>query len=764
MGTDPFGNPATAAVGVHSLQVAAVLVGCLLALGCESGESGNNKKREDPSREQKLDQPVLPEAPWFELPADWAEQHPTLSPNARPEIHWMALAERQIPHDPADSAGRVWLEAVTPTSGPASDRHSGNSGETPSLPAASHQRFELVFEVGEPGIADGGSLFVLPDPFWYWSEAQTGDPAAPGYTTAVLREPAGVDGKPARLVATELPGAFRIAGRALAAGEKIAIVYGAGPAGATVDRYAERGAEIRIGLDADGDGRRAWLPESVVVDITAREGALLIAFAPAEVAPGERFELNLALVDAVGNRARWPAAALDASGRSRAEFSIESLPAATLVPSAGLGVQTSVAPADSPHHAALVVPGIPAAPAASGAPAAPIAAAIEGVLRLRVRGRGPLAAFEAELPPIVVRRAPTHLVWADLHGHTRYSDGSGAPDDYFRYARDVARLEVIALTDHDHWGLSPLDENPARQAEIVALAKTYHEPGRFVTLPGYEWTSWLHGHRHVLAFDDELPMFSALDPASDRPDELWAALRGRPVLTFAHHSAGAPIATDWNFAPDPELEPVTEIVSVHGSSEAADAPAPIDEAIEGNFVRDVLLHGARLGFIGSGDSHDGHPGLAEISAGQGGLAGIFTAGLDRAHLLSALKRRHTFATNGIRPWLEVSIDGVAMGGTLVTTASPDPLLRIRYEATAPIESVELIRSSHRAKVELPPPPVQSLDLERRIPALHAGEFHYVRIVQTDGGVAWSSPIFADPSPAAAATTTTTTKKLKRSPE
>ena len=502
----------------------------------------------------------------------------------------------------------------------------------------------------------------------------------------------------------------------------------------------------------------------MVVDITAREGALLIAFAPAEVAPGERFELNLALVDAVGNRARWPAAALDASGRSRAEFSIESLPAATLVPSAGLGVQTSVAPADSPHHAALVVPGIPAAPAASGAPAAPIAAAIEGVLRLRVRGRGPLAAFEAELPPIVVRRAPTHLVWADLHGHTRYSDGSGAPDDYFRYARDVARLDVIALTDHDHWGLSPLDENPARQAEIVALAKTYHEPGRFVTLPGYEWTSWLHGHRHVLAFDDELPMFSALDPASDRPDELWAALRGRPVLTFAHHSAGAPIATDWNFAPDPELEPVTEIVSVHGSSEAADAPAPIDEAIEGNFVRDVLLHGARLGFIGSGDSHDGHPGLAEISAGQGGLAGIFTAGLDRAHLLSALKRRHTFATNGIRPWLEVSIDGVAMGGTLVTTASPDPLLRIRYEATAPIESVELIRSSHRAKVELPPPPVQSLDLERRIPALHAGEFHYVRIVQTDGGVAWSSPIFADPSPAAAATTTTTTKKLKRSPE
>ena len=35
---------------------------------------------------------------------------------------------------------------------------------------------------------------------------------------------------------------------------------------------------------------------------------------------------------------------------------------------------------------------------------------------------------------------PTRLYWADLHGHTRHSDGTGTPYDYFRYARDVARL------------------------------------------------------------------------------------------------------------------------------------------------------------------------------------------------------------------------------------------------------------------------------------------------------------------------------------
>jgi hypothetical protein len=79
----------------------------------------------------------------------------------------------------------------------------------------------------------------------------------------------------------------------------------------------------------------------------------------------------------------------------------------------------------------------------------------------------------------------------------------------------------------------------------------------------------------VLFFEDQAELFDSTDPDYDTPDKLWAALRGREVLTVAHHSAGGPIATNWNYLPDPELEPVTEIVSVHGSSEALDSPAVI---------------------------------------------------------------------------------------------------------------------------------------------------------------------------------------------
>ena len=672
--------------------------------------------------------PLLPEAPWFELPADWAEQHPTLSPNARPEVHWRQLAERQLRNDPADSAGRAWLESVTAIG---LDPLARSGAEArPQIPASSRQRFTIGFEVGAPGIVEGGSIFVLPDPFWFWSGAQASQPAAPGYTTlrvgASPRPSAGAAvatasseaALPVRFVPTELPGAFRVEGRALSGGERVEIVYGAGPAGAIVDRYAERGSELRIGLDANGDGQRAWLPDRLLVDVLPNEPAELLAFAPAELDPGEPFEIQLALVDAAGNRADWPEAVV-AAGETRARFEVRSLPIATVEPASGIGERDSLAAEDTPHRLRLVAP------------------AAEGTLRLEVRGLGALARFRTDLPPIVVRRSTTRLYWADLHGHTRFSDGTGTPDDYFRYARDVARLDAIALTDHDHWGLDPLDERPERQAEILALARAYHAPNRFVTLPGYEWTSWLHGHRHVLSFDDTLEIASSLDSETDSPDELWAFLRGKPVLTFAHHSAGEPVATNWHFAPDPELEPVTEIASVHGMSEAADAPSPVAGGFEGQFVRDVLRHGARLGFIGSGDSHDGHPGLAQIAAGQGGLAGLVARGLDRASLHAALKARRTFATNGIRAWLDVSLDGVPMGG-LLAPGEGEHALRIRFEATAPIERIDLVRSGRVAALDPPDPGVLSLDLDRRIPRLRPGEFHYVRIVQVDGGVAWSS--------------------------
>jgi hypothetical protein len=346
--------------------------------------------------------------------------------------------------------------------------------------------------------------------------------------------------------------------------------------------------------------------------------------------------------------------------------------------------------------------------------------------------------------PLLVEVDAPRLLWGDLHGHSNLSDGSGAPDAYYAYARDVAGVDVAALTDHDHFGAEPqLDEAPGPWSQIRAAAAHFHVPRRFVALFGLEWTSWLHGHRHVLYFADEGPVLSSLDARFDTPPELWAALRGQPVLTVPHHPAGGPTALNWAFAPDPELEPLVEIVSAAGSSESADGPRPVRDWVAGHFVRDALDGGDRLGFLGSGDTHDGHPGCPgpdERPKQRCGLVGIYAEERTRESVLAALRARRCFASNGPRVFLDVRLGGAPMGATV---APADALpLAVRVVAPRPIQGIEVVRSGAIAET-IDGMGLREQRVERRLAGLRSGEYVYVRLRLGDDRAAWSSPFFVE---------------------
>jgi hypothetical protein len=263
-----------------------------------------------------------------------------------------------------------------------------------------------------------------------------------------------------------------------------------------------------------------------------------------------------------------------------------------------------------------------------------------------------------------------------------------------------------------------------------------------VTLLGYEWTSWIHGHRHVLYFRDQGRVMDSVEPGYESPRQLWAALAGEPALTFAHHSAGGPIATNWTIPPDPVLEPVTEIVSVHGSSEAPDTPGIIYDAVPGNSVRDALARGYRLGFVGSGDSHDGHPGLAGLASPSAGLAAILAESATREAVLEALRARRVYATNGPRILLRASLGGRPMGAVFdAPGAGAAETFAVRVTADAPLERVDIVRAGQVVE-QIACDGLEDFRFSRQLERLRAGEYLYVRAVQKNGGAAWSSPFFA----------------------
>jgi hypothetical protein len=578
--------------------------------------------------------------------------------DARTEKVERLLRSRARPASPADGQGRAWLARPL--------------GPQPRVRASEKGRWSIVYEAGETGIEVGGAIRLLIPPFLGWTPPQLTDPQALGYVTVASRAP----GVGLRVDQPE-PFVIRvgIADRELRHGERIRFRYGAGTARARADSSAERDSRFWISVDGDGDGTGHVLPDSPAIDIEPGPPRRLHVVWPTTARPDEAVQLHVSVLDANGN------AGIPWSGEV-----------------ALAGLARSV---EGPRAIAFTA-------AQRGTRSAELRVSEPGIYRVVATAADGLV---GESNPLVVAVAGERVLWADLHGHSNLSDGTGLPEDFFRYARDVAGLDAAALTDHDHHGAPRyLDQNEDVWESIRTVVRRFRAPGRFVSLLGYEWTSWLHGHRHVLYFGDDGLVKGALDPRSDAPPKLWAALRGDTALTIAHHPAGGPMATNWAIAPDPDFELLVEVASTHGSSEARETPRRVTRTVEGSFVRDALDRGYRLGFVGSSDSHDGHPGCVQEPGRRScGLAAILSRTATREAILEALRARRTYATSGPRILLRVALDGEPMGS--VVGAAPSRTLAVEVVAPVP---------------------------------LAPGEYVYVRAVQEDDGAAWSSPFFVDP--------------------
>jgi hypothetical protein len=616
---------------------------------------------------------------------------------AKLEQHEQMLADKRGSYGPADGGG------------------SARVLEQPDPPprVSSPARYLLEYAAGPLGIARGGAIFFQVSPFWNWTtpvpiDADTG---LDGGNTLVTCDAPGV-----RLECeTAGPGclAIRFEDAPLPAGGRVRIEYGAAPASGTslspvrVDRFAEKEEAFYFWVDGDGDGSRRLIAEDPHVEIAPGPAVDLVVTATSEVAPGGELDVTIAFLDASANAATGFAGEVELSGDglelpARVEFLPE-------------------------HRGRRRVQGRALAP---------------GVRFAVARVGGAEAGRESN--PILVSEQPRRVLWADLHGHSSLSDGTGTPEDYYRYAREVAGLDVAVLTDHDHWGMLFLDDHPAIWEANVAAARRAGAAGRFLALPGFEWTSWIHGHRHVVFFGETARIFSSIDERFDTPEELWTAIEGAQALSIPHHPAGGPIALDWSRVGHPTLEPLIEICSAHGSSEAPDGVRPIYDADEGSWVRSALERGLRAGLVASGDGHDGHPGLAHLGPHYptGGLAAILADEPSAPRVLEALRARRVYATSGPRILLRFALGRARMGE--VVSPAPAGAIEVyaRAVGTAGLASVDLIRGGKLA-ARSPGQGRRDLELAATVADLRPGEFLYVRVLQEDGHGAWSSPIWIE---------------------
>ena len=346
------------------------------------------------------------------------------------------------------------------------------------------------------------------------------------------------------------------------------------------------------------------------------------------------------------------------------------------------------------------------------------------------------------------------IVRGDFHRHTELSTDlggwrDGSLHDFYRYVLDAAALDFGAVTDHfagGHyeywWWLSE------KSCDL------YQIPGSFETFYAYERSArFPHGHRNIIHTRRGVPVLRyftevafegpGLGGGSLTEDDtklLYESLRQTGGISIPHTSTSDGMGTDWRDN-DPDLEPVVEIFQgIHVSSEHAGAPRAArsaDDRPEGGyqeagFVWNAYAKGYRLGTIASSDHVSGH-----IS-----YAMVYTEQPTREAIFKAIQQRHTYgATDNII--LDYRMGENFMGEEFSTAQLPP--LEIRVVGTRPVSQVDIIKNQQIIYTTHPNERDVALTYVDQDPTPGSG-YYYVRILQDDRQIAWSSPIWVNYQP------------------
>ena len=562
--------------------------------------------------------------------------------------------------------------------------------------------FVITFTVGEAGIAPKGFIILQISPWWGWSSPQNYSPNAEGFisVSTSFKDPA---------IQVKIPDMHRVLvfsrEQRIAPGETITFKYSR----ARVDRYAEAEERFMFFVDADGDGHSACIAAPPTLRTIAGEPVYLAVSAPSQTNPGKRVAISAAPLDTLGNWSTFPAGTFTLSvSRDGTESIVKSLETS--------GKETLLSYTYSP-------PG-------------------EGIYFFSLKGPGELqgksnVSFCREGKPSL------NLYFGDIHGHSRLSDGTGTPGDYYCYARDVSGLDMAVLTDHADYGMIPFAGKVWER--IKEAADNMYSPGHFVTFAAYEWTNWTYGHRNVYFRDGGGPVFPSFAEASETPEKLWKLLSPYKAMTIGHHVGGGPVPVDWSIPPGPQ-EYLVEICSIHGSSDYYGCEKGIYRPREGHFVRDALLRGYKLGIMASGDTHDGHPGQRTANAAVTGIMGVYAEELTRKSVWEALKKRRVYGTSGPKIILNFRVGDSPMGSEVEWPKSKGPLpIVFRAVCCDEIERIEIIRNGIPVFTETGDKisGVFAILVSEDPEPLEGLSWYYAHVVQKDGNMAWSSPVWVN---------------------
>lgn len=344
-----------------------------------------------------------------------------------------------------------------------------------------------------------------------------------------------------------------------------------------------------------------------------------------------------------------------------------------------------------------------------------------------------------------------YLYHGDTHTHSQVSDGIDPLDLNYNYARDIARLDFFAATDHDF----PLIFTPGLEAYYSSMVREFETSG-FMTLQGYEWSSGHWGHRVVLYDGLDRPMLPGSNVYKYCYDDPIYGTDVWELYDFLEHIVGEDgtraLLSSHNMKEfgvefsmwDRNYEPNFDIGSLHCQSETSPKLQHGDW-----YYSSRQLWNARY-MVGVMENTDAH-----LSNAIGcDLSGVWMPSLEKEHLFDAIEKRRVFGmhTAGstfklfdddaefgfptMRLWF--TVDDEWMGAAVV--AADDPVVRLEVDTFEDIATIELFRDEDVLET-IYSPGTSHVAVYTDTGCPPGEHYYFARVTLANGMKAWPSPVF-----------------------
>ena len=334
-----------------------------------------------------------------------------------------------------------------------------------------------------------------------------------------------------------------------------------------------------------------------------------------------------------------------------------------------------------------------------------------------------------------------NLYFGQLHSHTNLSDGAGSIDDAYTHAREKAKVDFLAVTDHSNSFDNDTQANIAdgsmstKWQTGLNAADKYNEDHKFTAIYAYEmtWSAGTGKYGHMNTFNTE--GFETRTNSAMNLRNYYETLKTQPqsISQFNHPGTTFGDFVDFGFY-DEEIDQLITLVEVGNGDGPIRSSAHFPSY---EYYTRALDKGWHVAPTNNQDNHKGLWGNANTARTV-----IEAEELTRDSLYEAIRERRVYSTEDENLHISYELNGATMGSILSEQDSAEVYIKVMDpDAGDTIDKIQLITDGGRVAHEITNVDATEKEWTLSFEPEASSTYYYVKVTQNDLDIAVTAPVW-----------------------